>query len=251
MFIANSSELNKHQQMVYAHASDNSLLERFELLLGLLGIERADFARLDGVSQQHVNTWLKRQKIGAAGIAHLRELARQKSVEGFTEDWLNHGIGPEPKRVAVAGDSPGSHAYALPQAGLGAAPYVRFEYLKGYSKERAAAVDIPQVLLANMGELLSPNVRAFICPGDTMRGVVEKGDLVFVDTAAQSVVADGIYVYKLAGIAQIRRFQIRGQGILRLQGTHSYEDSLELTGSEIDGLEIGGRVVGKVGFSAI
>ncbi len=232
--------------MVYpAQTSQSTLGERFEFVLDLLGIKRAQFALPPHVSQQHISTWLGRGKFGEAAVARLRELSEVRGVADFTGDWLNLGSGPVPRRIRDISEEPpfgeqGSGARANP------ADYVPFQYLAGFSTEPSQFVDIPRVLVANLSELTAPSIRAFINPSDVLRGEIERGELVFVDSAVRTVKGDGIYVYKLGGIAQVRRFQIRGTGVLRLHGTHSYEDSIELSGPEVEKLEIGGRVVGKL-----
>jgi hypothetical protein len=233
--------------MVYASPNSSTLRERFTRMLEILRIERRDFASTDDVTQQHVTMWLSRGKVGVAGIARFRELAEQRAIEGFTADWLNQGIGPEPHGSHVEPESVASGTGFSADRVRGY--NVRFEYLAGYSKEPGQFVDIPQVLLANMRDLTAPTIRVLVNPTDALRGEIERGDLIFVDTAVDAVDGDAVYVYKLGGMAQVRRFQIRGTGVLRLIGTHSYEDSIELSGSELQGLEIGGRVIGKMGFS--
>lgn len=234
---------------------DSPLAERFVRMLELLGINRAEFSVRPHVTQQHINTWLRRQKIGEAGIARLRELAESRGLHGFSENWINFGEGEEPSFSPSAADllalGPNRAEVTTGDRPNVAVSYVRFEYLLGYSKELAKSIDIPHVLVGTIGELLRPSVRVMINPGDAMSGVIERGELVFVDSSINQVDADGIYAYKLAGVPQVRRFHIRGMGILRLTGTHAYEDSLELSGAELKGLEIGGRVVGKWGYTKI
>ncbi|KLD65447.1 S24 family peptidase [Dyella japonica] len=241
--------------MVYPQRQhDHPVAVRFERMLELLRMRRAEFASPPHVSQQNINTWLRRGKIGAAGIARLRELAEQRGVAEFSEDWINHGLGPEPTLSPFAADvisAQGSSEGATQNGPRVSRGYLRFEYLEGYSKELARFVDIPQILTVSISGALQASVRVLVNPSDALTGVIERGELLFVDTSVRSVESDGIYAYKLAEIAQVRRFLIRGKGMLRLVGTHAYEDSLELAGSELDDLEIGGRVVGRVGGSSI
>lgn len=260
MLIARLEEVNNHKQMVDTRTSASSdpkreaLEQRFKLFLDLVGMTRPEFASLEGITQQYLTTWFSRGKIGDKGVQHMRRLAQERGVEGFTSDWVNLGTGKPPRIRGMAEDASDHVAGVTESTHHSSTPtqngeYVTFEFLLGYSKERTRFVDIPVCLLNNVVALLRPSIRVFITPTDSLRGVIDKGDLAFVDTSVQRFEGDGIYVYKLAGIPQIKRFQIQGQGGLRLHGTHSYEDSIELAAAQIKGLEIGGRVVGSIGFS--
>jgi len=229
---------------------------RFERVLELLGVPQREFVKLPGVTPQNLYSAYRREKVGEAHIARLRELASLKGLEGLTIDWLETGLGEEPRlsgrEVAVAGIlDPRSALRSQPVGQVRPSSlesrYVRFDPLEGYTDEPTHPVDILSSLLRQNAALLSPAVRVFTNATDVMRGEIEKGDLVFVDTSIREVTGDGVYAYKIGGIPQMRRIQVRGKGVLRFRGTHAYEDSLELSGAELADLEIGGRVIGSIG----
>lgn len=61
--------------------------ERFERMLAAIGLSRAEFCQLTGFSQQAVNAWIKRQRVGTPSHDRLRKLT------GVSLEWLNHGAG--------------------------------------------------------------------------------------------------------------------------------------------------------------
>ncbi|QAU22563.1 helix-turn-helix transcriptional regulator [Dyella sp. M7H15-1] len=252
---------NHHKQMVDGHRSraskktETPFQKRFLEALEMLDISRAEFANLPGVTSQNLYSAFKREKVGEAHMARLRELAASKGVEGLTVDWLEAGLGAGPHQTdhgtlqvsaLEAGNDRDLRSQSASNRALATA-YARFEFLAGYAQERTRFIDIPSTLLRGNVDLLTPSVRVYPNPNDVMRGEIEKGDLVFVDTSVCQVEADGVYAYKIGGIPQIRRIQVRGKGVLRFRGTHAYEDSLELSGVELEDLEIGGRVIGSIG----
>lgn len=256
--------INHHQPMVdsksshYGTKPKTPMQLRFERVLELLGMAQREFVKLHGVTPQNLYSAYRRGKVGEAHIARLRELAKLKGMEGLTIDWLETGIGEEPRLQR----NETLHAGAL-GAALNAqhrtrdedtgsptvvnARYVRFSPLEGFADEPTHPVDILSSLLRQNAALVGPSVRVITMPNDVMRGEIEEGDLVFVDSSVNTVKTDGIYVYKVNGSTHIRRIQKLGEKWLRFKGTHAYEDSIELAGDELADLEIGGRFIGRIG----
>lgn len=255
-FLQDGGVVNKNLQMLESQRQ-HDLHERWNYLLALVGKERKDVAKVQGISQANLTTWLTRPRgFTERGFVTLERWFRDQGIEGLTYRWLNDGIGDAPTRTGPAKVAPDSREITrLDTIGTRSAPaahhgYIRFQFLKGFSREESPFVDIPSHLLGGDSVFLSEGIQAFINPTDTMRGEIEKGEMVFADTSVRNVatdkLVDGIYVYKLDGNAYIRRIQNRGKGVLRLSGTHAYEDSHELSGAELDGFEIGGLVVGSL-----
>jgi phage repressor protein C with HTH and peptisase S24 domain len=247
-----------HQQMVdeskdrRRRALVTPVAERFFKVLKMLDIQRKDFAKLPGVTHQNLAIALKRGSIGKAHMERLRELAAKKGLEGLTIDWLESGEGnpPKPSERKIGNLSaiqgPADELPVLVAPGT-SSEYMRFQYLAGYAQEHSPFVDIPYSLLRSNADLLSPSVRIYPMPNDSMRGEIEQGDFVFVDTSVDRIEVDGTYAYKIWGKPQVRRVQVRGKDKLRFRGTREFEDSHELSGKELEDLEIGGRVVGSIG----
>jgi hypothetical protein len=232
----------------------SDVAERFAYFLALCQTEKAQFERETGHYAQKLTQWFStkddRKPLipGGQVMLDIHVFARKHGVESVTYDWLNFGLGDEPRRVERAPSADGSNIVALD---IAAPPYdttkfFRLFWLEGFSREPTQFVDIPLILLREHLKLRGPSLRGLVHASDNMRGEIEKGDIAFVDTADNEV-GDGIYAYKIGGIPKISNIQVRGKGILRLQGTKSYEDSIELAGSELDDLEIGGRVIGRTG----
>jgi len=258
--VASAANVNNHQQMVDALRHE-SIEDRFTYLLSLAGWTRPDFNKLPGAGRANVSNWLNRGGgFSDAGIALVRQWCEAHGIQGFTSDWLNDGIPPAPRRLAPQAIADGDRFGEVVDRINKLKPssrttqelvQVRFAWLEGYPQPSTPFIDIYSFLLPKDPSITSATVRCFINPGDAMRGEIEKGDLVFVDTADTQLEADGIYVYKLGGIAHIRRILIRDKGLLRIQGTKSFEDSLELSGAKLKELEIGGRVIGRIGGNSI
>ncbi|MGC1550341.1 MAG: S24 family peptidase [Rhodanobacter sp.] len=245
-----------HKHMVdskkrtYKSAASSPQEKRFYEFLALCELDKPGFEKETSYSPQRVGQWFRRKptKVPEEAMAAIHEVAARRHITGLTLDWFNLGVGPGPSKKGHAGLNRKSVvALKVEQPPLDETRNFRVLFLKGYSREPTHFVDIPSSLLRDDPAFTSPTIRAFLNPSDAMRGEIEKGDMVFIDSTVSSVTVDGIYAYKLGGIANIRRIQVRGKGILRIQGTKTYEDSLELSGAELDDLEIGGRVVGSIG----
>nr|GAT43712.1 predicted protein [Mycena chlorophos] len=215
---------------------------RFTDFLTLCGISFADFAREAGFSYQRCRNWFWRDppQVPAKPDVQraIQAIADKFRVSAPHTDWFNFGIGPAPRRIDGEASLVPSRNVAPGRFKL-ATGVVRVSYLETFSKESTPFVDIPSSLLHEDISLTVPSVRGFINPTDAMRGEIEKGDLCFVDTALREVAAEGIYAYKLGGVAMVRKIQIRGKDALRIQGTKPHEDALDLEGDELQDLEIG------------
>ncbi|WP_333676785.1 hypothetical protein [Dyella sp.] len=245
-------DVNKNQQMT-SPQRQLTLVDRWNYLLGLAGKERKDVSKYPGISSSSITNWLYRdQAFTHRAVNLLQDWASEQGVEGLTYEWINLGEGAPPFKgkarvVAPAVREPTGVSWL---SGEGEAPAavgdsVRFFYLPDFSKENTRFIDIPSILLGDStAKLMSSGIRVYTNPDDIMRGEVEKGDLVFVDTDVKDTDVDGLYVCKLGRIPMVRRVTNLGDRAVRLTGN---QYSVELAEAKLDSLQIGGRVVGRIG----
>lgn len=104
--------------------------------------------------------------------------------------------------------------------------------------------------LANLGN--DPDhCRFAVMRDDSMRGEIEMGDVVFIDTSIDSVEqgGDGIYAFTYFGISHIKYGQRPKLGELIFKGTKPFLDSIPIEEDEFDGLQIHGRVKAKLSLT--
>lgn len=97
------------------------------------------------------------------------------------------------------------------------------------------------------------NVRFAVMRDDSMRGEIEMGDVVFIDTTATSIeqAGDGIYAFTYFGISHIKYGQRPKLGELVFKGTKPFLDSIPIEGNEHDGLVIHGRIIAKLSLTKV
>lgn len=138
---------------------------------------------------------------------------------------------------------------------------VRIRELKDFHKRNPGAdrltpfetVDLSIAWFNAQIDATPENVRFAVMRDDSMRGEIEMGDVVFVDTTLTSVEkgGDGIYAFTYFGISHIKYGQRPKLGELIFKGTKAFLDSIPIEGNEHDGLVIHGRVVGKLSWTKI
>lgn len=259
-----SNRVNDDQGMVDAQKL-SSRRDRLDYVLGLIKWDSERFNALaaegrGGTGRGNTYAWIK----GKGGfpleiIQRLKEECEATGVQGFTLEWLNHNIGDWPIKVAPEvleadhrlGDLANQIRKLKPSSRAAKdSTLVRFPTLDGYAPPDTPFVDIPSFLLPEDSRLSSPYVRCLFNPSDSMRGEIEKGDLVFVDSAdtdLTDLTEDGVYAFKLGVSIKVKKIQIWGIGELHIQGTHPSEDAQDLKGAELQKLKIGGRVIGSIG----
>lgn len=100
---------------------------------------------------------------------------------------------------------------------------------------------------ANIGPLPS-QIRLAVMRDDTMKGEIEAGDVVFVDTSVTDIekAGEGIYAFTYFGIHHIKYGQVIKPGKWLFKGTKAFLDSMPVEGNEAEGLVIFGRVVARL-----
>ncbi|WP_426269185.1 LexA family transcriptional regulator [Dyella kyungheensis] len=85
-------------------------------------------------------------------------------------------------------------------------------------------------------------VRYAFANDDSMKGEIEKGDVVFIDTSVNQVTSEAIYAFTYFQVPHIKRGAVVGKG-LRFTGTRQYVNSIPVeTAEEFEGLVIIGKV---------
>jgi phage repressor protein C with HTH and peptisase S24 domain len=86
-------------------------------------------------------------------------------------------------------------------------------------------------------------VRVLTCRGDSMRGDIEDGDLLFVDAQRAHYDGPGIYVLNWQGHALVKRLAPQMDGRMAILSSNPAYPPELVTKGELDALHIGGRVV--------
>ncbi len=153
-------------------------------------------------------------------------------------------------------DEPPPQSVTLPVSETEIAPgYVRF-HLHDFAASAgpgAGGDDYPEVVrVLDLAEwwcrergLPRPfdRIRVLTCRGDSMRGDIEDGDLLFVDTQRAHFDGPGIYVMNLMGNAVVKRLTLQLDGRLAVLSSNPAYAPEYLTKDQMDQLHIGGRVV--------
>lgn len=164
----------------------------------------------------------------------------QNTAIGGTARYLGRHSVQEPVSVSYSDTPPGYVRFPLlvMEAGMGAGtemtePPEVVDYLD--IAEWWADVNLPR-----------PHNRVKIITGrgDSNAPLINHGDIVFVDTAANSFDGEGLYVFNWNGRALIKRLvlNMRGQGLRIISANPAYPPE-DITMGEVDQLYIAGRVI--------
>lgn len=174
-----------------------------------------------------------------------------KAYPRFRVEWLIAGAGPQHhETVRVADTAP---AYGVAPAEI-APGYVRLPLLNmegdmghgAHSEEPAEVVQFLDVAEWWARQHL-PNqlarVKVISSRGDSMAGVINHGDVVFVDVGVDRFEGEGIYVFNWQGRALIKRLTPNLRtGRLQIQSANPAYPAEDIAPEEIDQLHIAGRV---------
>jgi phage repressor protein C with HTH and peptisase S24 domain len=157
------------------------------------------------------------------------EIARHiEQVFGLPEGWMDNDDLAE-----VAGQS----------------QHVSFAILASHREPGGAhAVSFPREMFDTRRDLLEPYISVAWIRADDMKGEIEVGELVFVDTRKDVTppTHDGIYAFTLGGVPFIKRIKRIAKGGFRVQGSKPQKDAIDLYGRDLNSLAIEGRVVSKL-----
>ncbi|WP_167285225.1 XRE family transcriptional regulator [Marilutibacter alkalisoli] len=204
----------------------------------------------------------------AAGITpsalYQLESGKSKSLKGptaaklsrvyrkFRTEWLITGLGPmHNETVRIAEPDPAWPAVAGSETPHG---YVRLPLLNmegdmGYGTHNDDQPEVVQFL--DVAEWWAQQklprnldrVKVISSRGDSMAGVINHGDIVFVDTAVDHFAGEGLYVFNFQGRALIKRLAPNLlTGRLQIVSANPAYPPQDIDRGEIDQLHIAGRV---------
>ncbi|WNL46521.1 S24 family peptidase [Dyella sp. BiH032] len=112
----------------------------------------------------------------------------------------------------------------------------------------AHTVSFPRQLFATRRDLLEPHIRVAWIHGDDMKGEIEVGELVFIDTTKNATppAHDGVYAFTLGEVPLIKRIKKISNGGFRVQGSRPQKDAIDLYGQDLSSLVVEGRIVSKL-----
>lgn len=174
-----------------------------------------------------------------------------KVYQRFRVEWLIAGTGPQQHQGVRVEDSKGLYGVASTETPPG---YVRLPLLNmegdmghgAYSEEPVEVVKFLEVAEWWAQQHLPKQldrVKIISSRGDSMAGVINHGDVVFVDIGVDHFEGEGIYVFNWQGRALIKRLvpNLR-TGQLQIQSANPAYPSEDISAGEIDQLHIAGRV---------
>lgn len=101
--------------------------------------------------------------------------------------------------------------------------------------------------LINLSELTLGEIK-----GDSMEPTFKEKDTILVDTGAQTVAIDGIYVFTYHDTLLIKRIQrIPGKGYSVISDNKEIYETFSIPNEDLEHLTVHGRVIGKFGFNKI
>lgn len=171
---------------------------------------------------------------------------------GVRHEWLKSGYGPrEPDILAVADPHAGYEVIANSeiQPGYVRLPLLSMEGDMGYGSHDDSPIEVVRYLdvaewwaRQNLPHKLG-RVKVISSRGDSMAGVINHGDVVFVDTGIDHFEGEGLYVFNFQGRALIKRLAANLRtGKLQIQSSNPAYPPEDIEPGELDELHIAGRV---------
>ncbi|GAA0907563.1 hypothetical protein GCM10009552_15660 [Rothia nasimurium] len=210
---------------------------------------RAGYARAGGLAMlaerlnkqpAQVNHFASESRVKNIGPKIAREIDR---AFGHPDGWLDQPHWDESTTAALE-----SHPVARSETAEG---YVRFPLLEGFAgMGRGDYVgDYPEIVefvevtrewaATKLKSVPIEAVRVITGRGQSMRGMYDDGDLIFIDSRVKQFVDDAAYVFRFGGRVQVKRLQWRGDKLRILSANPAFEP-LDVDKSE---LEIGGMAL--------
>mgnify|MGYP000852079495 CR=1 FL=1 len=191
----------------------NTLKDRLEELMAEYGLttqqQLADFA---GVSKGLVGQWFN----GSTGLG-AKPLSAFDKKTSFSINWLADGTGDKYKThiLPAITESESEDRIRFPrlnaEATCGAAGTINDHYIE--------VVDYVTVARSwareNLGNNLS-SIKIITARGDSMKGTIENGDVMFVDESITYFSGEGIYVIWYADGLKAKRLQTSVDGSLKI-----------------------------------
>ncbi len=211
------------------------------------GLSQEALAAECGVSQTTVSK-IERGESEETRKAHLLAAAC-----GVSTTWLITGRGPEkaPKMQLREADAPGYDLFAIDEtpAGYIRLPQLDVEASAGDGMLNDSGLDVVRYLdvaeewaQRNLPRDLE-RVRVMSARGDSMAPDILDGDVLFVDTAQDRFVGDGIYVFHWHGLLLVKRLAPQmARGTIAILSSNTSRAPEEITTSELDQLHVVGRV---------
>ncbi|MNM83574.1 DNA polymerase V subunit UmuD [compost metagenome] len=86
-------------------------------------------------------------------------------------------------------------------------------------------------------------VRGFLMAGDSMKGILEHGDIALLDKSRHDVTEEGIYAFCLNGQLTARRAQLKPCGDLVLLNSNPAYQTIVISREEVREIEIIGKII--------
>lgn len=224
----------------------STLQERLALAMqGPPPVTAADLARACDISPPSVSEWVN----GPTKTLRGPNAVNAAACLGVNERWLSTGKGPMRPGSGHVKDGTPLYSVAMSETRPG---YVRFPLLDGfagmgrgdYMGDYPEIVDFVEVTKDWASEKLRnvpPRaIRVITGRGQSMRGLYNDGDLVFVDSRIKEFDADAAYVFRWHGRVQIKRLQLIGRDIVRILSANPDFPPVDVPLGEV---EIGGRAL--------
>lgn len=100
----------------------------------------------------------------------------------------------------------------------------------------------------NLGNNLS-SIRVITAKGDSMKGTIDSGDVLFVDESVNYFNGEGIYVIAYADSIKAKRLQMQINGSLKIISDNAKYPAEIINADELDAIKICGKVKGAWNLS--
>lgn len=217
--------------------------ERLGLAMKEADITQGALAEAVGMAQPSV--W-KLVSGGAKGSKKSVEIAR---VLGVRPEWLSSGRGPmrdngqQPVQFSEKKEDTGIFRIDVLDLTVSAGPgTINNEFVEVLRSVEYSVDNARQMFGGRKPE----NLRIINVKGDSMSGVIEPGDLLFIDIAVQRFDGDGIYAFLYDDVAHVKRLQMMKDKLLVISDNKIYVPWDPIERDEMNRVFIFGKVIGSM-----
>lgn len=230
---------------------NKSLAERAAEARKNANLNQTEAGKKIGISRAAISQW----ENGATKSISSTLLHKAARVYGVSAEWLATGKGVMVAATQIREVSPTYEKrntvkvdLLTAKAGMGALVSTDLDH-----DSTITTVELTKQFIASqLGSVSNPKNLALISGiGDSMEGVFDSGDTLFIDTGIERFITEGIYFVQYDGSNWIKRVQRNGNGGYTLKSSNPEYDPITVKKNRVSELRIIGVVVGVLNFKKL